>query len=131
LVYIHPIFGGAVLALLLYTAALGLRSRGRSRLRASLLARHARLAPVCFVLVAAAWIAGLLSTAVLRHDLEIARSTHFLLGTALLAVLGGSYWSSRAALAGGESARELHAWLGVAATLLAFAQAFTGLRITP
>ncbi len=130
-VYIHPILGTAVLGLLLYAASLGLRSRGRSRRRAALLAQHARIAPLCLVAVGLTWVAGVLSTAFLRSDLTVADSAHFALGAALVAVLGASYWSSRAALAGGENARELHAWLGVAAVLLAFAQAFTGLRITP
>ncbi len=76
-------------------------------------------------------MAGIASTVYLRDDISLAESVHFRIGTALLAVMAGGYWSSRAALRGGENARELHVWLGVAATLLAVAQAFTGLRITP
>lgn len=130
-IYLHPVLGAAVLALLLYTASLGIRSRGRARRRAMLLARHARIAPVCFALVATTWLAGAASVVLLREDLTLADSTHFALGTALVAVLAAGLWTSRLAVAGSENARELHVWLGVAATLLGFAQAFTGLRITP
>jgi hypothetical protein len=131
MVYVHPVAGGLVLALLLYVASLGIRSRGRARHRARLLAQHARLAPLAFGLVAVAWVLGAASTLWLRDDLVFAEGTHFTTGTALLAVMAASYWTSRKALAGGENAREIHVWLGVAATLLAAAQALTGLRITP
>jgi cytochrome bd-type quinol oxidase subunit 2 len=130
-IYVHPVLGGVVLVLLLYTASLGIRSRGRTRQRARLLAQHARIAPVAFALVAATWVAGAVSTALLRNDMTLAESTHFRLGSGLLVVLAAGLWTSRAALRGSENAREIHVWLGVAATLLGFAQAFMGLRITP
>jgi len=130
-IYLHPILGGVVLTLLLYTASLGIRSRGRTRHRARLLASHARIAPVVFALVAATWVAGVVSTVLLRDDMSLAESTHFQLGSSLVVVLAAGLWTSRAALRGSENAREIHVWLGVAATLLGFAQAFTGLRITP
>ena len=97
--YIHPILGTGVVALLLCAASLGLRSRGRGRRRAAMLARHARIAPWCLVAAAATWLAGILSTALLRSDITLADSLHFVTGTALLAVLGASFWSSRSALA--------------------------------
>ncbi len=131
MVYLHPLLGAAVVALLLYVGSLGIRSRGRSRARGRLLASHSRIAPLCFALVALVWAAGCLSTVFLRDDLSLAESTHFAIGTSLLAVMGAGFWTSRLALSGGENAREVHVWLGVAAVLLAVAQAFTGLRITP
>lgn len=130
-VYLHPIFGAIVLGLLIYTALLGVRARGRARNRARLLARHARIAPISLLLVAAAWIAGLASVVLWRDDLAPAAGPHFWAGTALVAIMVAGRAASRRALAGSENARELHVWLGVAATLLGFAQALTGLRITP
>lgn len=129
--YLHPLLGVLVLSSLTYTALLGVRSRGRARNRARLLARHARVAPLCFALVALTWLLGLLSVVALRDDLHPADSTHFALGSALLTAMAGGLISSRRALAGSENARELHVWFGVAAVLLGFAQAVTGLRITP
>ena len=129
--YVHPAAGVLVLGLLLYVASLGIRSRGRARNRGRLLATHARVAPLALALVALSWVGGIASTVALRDDLALADSSHFKTGTALLAVMLANYWTSRRALAGSDDARELHVWLGVAATLLATAQAFTGLRITP
>ncbi len=129
--YVHPILGGLSILVLLYAASQGIRSRGRARHRARLLAGHATVAPWALAMIALTWLAGGLSTALLRDDLTLGETRHFALGTALLVTLIGSWASSRAALRGSENARELHVWLGVAAVLLAAGQAFTGLRITP
>ncbi len=82
-----------------------------------------------YVMALTSWAAGFLSTWLLRHDLELAASAHFRIGTALTIVLTGgalsSRWMDRAAV------RAVHPWLGAAAMLLAAAQVFFGLQITP
>jgi hypothetical protein len=129
--YVHPFAGGLVLALLVYVGSLGLRSRTRRRDARSLLARHARIAPLVYVLVMISWIAGALSSAGLRDDLEFAESLHFRIGTLLILLLTGNALTSRWMRTGNATARELHPWLGAAALLLAAAHAVTGLRIMP
>ncbi len=89
------------------------------------------MAPWALVAVLVTWLGGALSSHFLRRDLEFAESRHFLLGTCLVALLVSSLWTSRAMLRGNVTAREIHIWLGVAAVLIAAAQAFTGLGITP
>lgn len=130
MVYLHPIAGVAALLFLVYVGLLGFNARNRSRQRAALLARHARLAPYVYALVLLVWIGGAFSSAFLRSDLAFAQSFHFRLGCASAALLTGSalsaQWMNRY-----PWARSLHPWFGAGAVLLAAAQAVTGLRITP
>ena len=127
--YLHPVTGGLTIVLLAYVGSLGLRARSDRRLAAHLLARHARLAPVVYALVVAEWVAGFVSTWFLRRDLELGASTHLRIGGALvLALTGGaltSRWMARPEI------RSIHPWFGAAALLLAAAQVFFGLQITP
>jgi hypothetical protein len=129
LTYIHPVGAGLTVLLLGYVGSLGLRARNDRRHVRQLLARHAQLAPLMYVMALTSWAAGFLSTWLLRHDLELAASAHFRIGTALTIVLTGgalsSRWMDRAAV------RAFHPWLGAAAMLLAAAQVFFGLQITP
>lgn len=127
--YLHPIAAALVLLLLGYVGSLGLRARNDRRRARTYLAQHARLGPLLFGLVVATWIAGLLSTWLLRRDLDLAASAHFKIGVALVGALAGgaltSRWMRRAEI------RALHPWFGAAAILLAAAQLFFGLQITP
>jgi len=129
LAYVHPIAGGVTIALLFYVGSLGLRARTDRRQARQLLAQHARLAPWMYGLLIASWVGGFLSTWWLRRDLELGGSTHLRIGVALLLALSGgaltSRWMRRAEI------RALHPWLGAAAMLLAAAQVFFGLQITP
>lgn len=129
LAYIHPITGGLSIALLAYVGSLGLRARSDRRRAPQHLARHARLAPMLYALIVASWIGGFASTWLLRRDLELASSTHLRVGVALvLALTAGlltSRWMQRAEI------RAVHPWFGAAALLLAAAQVFFGLQITP
>ncbi len=131
LVYVHPVLGAAALALLLYAAWQGIGARGRPRNRARKLAAHSAIAPWAFAAVLLTWVAGGLSTHFLRGDIDFAETNHFGLGSTLVTLLGLSLVSSRRMLRGSVNAREVHVWIGVAAVLVAAAQAFTGLRITP
>jgi threonine/homoserine/homoserine lactone efflux protein len=127
--YVHPIAAVLGVAFLGYVGSLGLRARSDRRHAHQHLARHARLAPVMYWLLVATWVAGCLSTWLLRPDLELGASVHFRIGTAMVAVLSGgaltSRWMRRPEI------RALHPWLGAAAMLLAAAQIFFGLQITP
>lgn len=127
--YIHPVLAGISTALLFYVGSLGLRARSDRRRAAALLALHARLATPVFWLIVISWGGGLLSIWQLRSDLEIGESAHLRIGIALVIALSASAvsarWMSRAQV------RALHPWFGVAAMLLAAAQVFFGLQITP
>ncbi len=129
LAYVHPVTAGLTAVFLAYVGALGLRARNDRRRGQQLLARHAQLGPWMYGLALASWAAGVVSTWRLRHDLELAASAHFRIGTALVIALSAgalsSRWMRRA------SVRALHPWFGAAAMLLAAAQVFFGLQITP
>lgn len=127
--YIHPVAAGIVLTFLAYVGALGLRARSQPRQAPALLARHARLAPVLYLLILASWIDGLASTWLFRHDLDLAASVHFRFGIWSVVALTASAltprWIDRPAI------RAAHPWFGAAAMLVAAAQIFFGLQITP
>jgi Protein of unknown function (DUF4079) len=129
LAYLHPAAAALTVVLLGYTGSLGLRARSDRRHARQLLERHARLAPIVYGLAAASWAAGVLSTWLLRHDLELAASAHFRIGIALVIALTGGALSSRWMAHAGV--RAVHPWFGAAAMLLAAAQVFFGLQITP
>jgi len=127
--YLHPIAGGLTLALLGYVGSLGLRARSDRRRARVHLRRHARLAPIMYALVVVSWVGGFLSTWLLRRDLELGASPHLRIGAALVLALSAgaltSRWIHRPAV------RAVHPWFGAAAMLLAAAQVFFGLQITP
>jgi len=127
--YLHPIGAGLTLVFLAYVGTLGLRARSDRRRARALLARHSRLAPILPWLVGASWIAGFLSTWFLRHDLELGASPHLRIGTALLLALVAGALTSRHMHR--PTIRAIHPWFGLAALLLAAAQIFFGLQITP
>ncbi|MBP1684968.1 MAG: hypothetical protein H6Q33_1111 [Deltaproteobacteria bacterium] len=127
--YVHPVSAGVVVVLLGYVGSLGLRARSDPRHAGQYLARHARLAPFMYWLMLAAWTGGLVSTWLLRRDLELATSVHFRCGVAsVLALTGGALTSRWMQL---PAVRAAHPWFGAAAILLAAAQVFFGLQITP
>lgn len=129
LTYLHPVAGAAVVLLLVWAGSLGLRARSQPRRRRVLLAQHARWAPVAFWLMLASWVGGVATTWWLRRDLEVGASTHFTLGVVLVAALVGGWATARRMEH--RTLREIHPWFGVAALLLAAAQVFFGLQITP
>jgi hypothetical protein len=116
-------------ALLGYVGSLGLRARGNRRHAVAYLARHARLAPFMYALLLATWVGGVLSTWLVRPDLELAASVHFRCGLAIVLALSAGALTAR----GMHHAelRAAHPWFGAAAILLAAAQVFFGLQITP
>jgi hypothetical protein len=105
--------------------------RTARRGRATLAARHRRLAPIAYWTVLASWLVGAGSTLWLRADLDVAASLHFRTGLALAAALTGSALTARAMQRGNSLAREMHPWFGAAAVLLAAAHVVAGLRIMP
>ncbi len=127
--YLHPVVGGLIIVFLGYIGSLGLRARNDRHNARTYLARHARWGPMMYLLVLASWAGGLLSTRLLRHDLDVAASTHFRIGLFMVLALSGGFISSR--WMDRSQVRELHPWLGAAAMLLAAAQVFFGLQITP
>jgi hypothetical protein len=128
LAYVHPIIAALTVALLGYVGSLGLRTRSDRRHAYQLRARHARLAPVMYGLALVSWAGGVVSTWLLRPDLELAESAHFRIGVALVLTLSCGALSSR--WMGRTAIRTVHPWFGAAAMLLAAAQVFFGLQIT-
>lgn len=127
--YVHPAAAALVVILLFYVGAIGLRARTDRRQRVTLLATHRRLGPILFALMLASWTGGLLSTWLLRTDLPLFGTTHLRIGTVLLAAMTGAWVTSR--YMGVAAVRAAHPWFGAAAMLLAAAQVFFGLQITP
>jgi len=127
--YIHPIASALIVTLLAYVGSLGLRARNDRRHARRYLAPHARLGPIMYALTVTTWVGGVLSTWLLRPDLELAASPHFRIGVAIFLTLSGGFLSSR--WMHRATMRGLHPWLGAAAMLLAAAQVFFGLQITP
>lgn len=127
--YLHPISAGLLVALLVFVGSLGLRARKQPRQAAALLASHARWAPVVLVLAVVSWIGGTLSTLWFRPDLEVGTSAHFRIGCVMVAMLVAGGVTSRRM--NDARVRMLHPFLGAAAILLAAAQVFFGLQITP
>jgi len=127
--YFHPLTAALAIVLLAYVGWLGLRARNDRRHARQLLACHARWAPFMYWGVMISWALGVTTTWRLRPDLELADSAHFQVGAALAVVLTGSWLSGR--WMHWPQVRSLHPWLGVAAMLLAAAQVFFGLQITP
>jgi uncharacterized membrane protein len=129
LAYLHPIFGALVVALLFYAGSLGLRARTDRRRAPELLARHVRLTRIMYPLMLASWVSGLASTWLLRPDLQLWPTNHFHVGVALVVVLTAAWITSR--WMHRDEIRSVHPWFGAAAMLLAAAQVFFGLQITP
>ena len=127
--YLHPVTAGVVVALLLYVGSLGLRARSDRRRALHHLTRHARLAPVMFGFMLLGWVGGVGSTYLWRPDLRFAASPHFRVGLALVTALAAAALSSRWITR--SWVRDVHPWFGAAAMLLAVAQVFFGLQITP
>jgi len=127
--YLHPVVGAAVVVLLFYAGGIGLRSRTDRRQRAALLATHARLGPFLYGLMLLSWLGGLLSTWLLRPDLRLFGTTHLRIGTVLVVAMTGAWLTSRRMHV--PAVRAAHPWFGAAAMLLAAAQVFFGLQITP
>jgi heme A synthase len=129
LAFAHPLAALVVLGLLAYVASLGLRSR--ERVGAHLRPRHRRLAPWAYGLTLANFAGGVLSTWLLRPDLEHDQThTHFQIGLAIVALLTTAALTSRW-LARSRAARQLHPILGLLALLLAGLQVFFGMPMVP
>ncbi len=113
----------------MYVGILGLRARHDRRSAPDLLARHRHWAPVVVLLNLASWVGGVVSTWRFRPDLDVAASAHFKIGSAMMLALFASWltarWMNQALV------RAIHPFFGAAALLLAAAQIFFGLEITP
>jgi hypothetical protein len=126
--FFHPILALIGLGLLAYVASLGLRARerGGARLRPI----HERLAWWAYGLMAVNFALGVLSTWLLRPDLELAVDAHFRIGLAVLALLTVAAFLSRR-IATDATARLLHPMLGLLAVVLSALQIFFGMPKLP
>jgi hypothetical protein len=128
LAFLHPVSALLVLALLLYVASLGLRSRERGE--AHLRRRHARLASYAYGVMLANVALGLVSTWHLRVDLALAGSAHFRIGLLVAALFTAAAVLSRR-VATSDSARLLHPLLGLLGIVLSAVQIFFGMPLLP
>ena len=126
--FLHPVGALLALALLLYVASLGLRSRERGE--AHLRPRHARLASYAYGLVLANLAIGLVSTWRLRADLALAGSAHFRIGVLVAVLFTAAALLSRR-VATSDAARFLHPLLGLLGIVLWAIQIFFGMPLLP
>lgn len=125
--FLHPALGAASLGAAVVLASLGFQ--GRRRHDRGDLARHGRLGPWAFALMALTWGLGLASVQLWRRDLEPAESMHFWIGTGILALFAISAASSRRLDV--ATVRAIHPWIGAAALLLCGVQTVLGLGLLP
>jgi uncharacterized membrane protein len=125
--WLHPALGLAAVVLLAHAARHGLNIRRRARSDARL--SHPRLALRAWWLVAANWVLGLLTVRFFRPDLDLAASTHFQAGTAVLVLLSIAGLLSRR-IDEDPRMRRIHPAIGAIALLLAGVQVFLGLQMT-
>jgi hypothetical protein len=125
--WLHPATGLLAVALLVKAARRGLALR--SGPLPSRHVPHPRLAFFAWLFVLANWLLGLLTVRFFRPELDLAASTHFKAGTALLGLLtlAGvlSLW-----IYADPRVRRLHPVIGAVALLVAGVQVFLGLQMT-
>lgn len=129
LAWLHPILAAVTTALAFTAASLGFRARrgGRDALPAR--RRHARLAPVMYVLVIVNWGLGVVTVRWLRPD-DVAASGHFAVGSGIVALLSaGAALSLRVPV--DARARAIHPLIGAVALVLFGVQVFLGLQLLP
>ena len=127
LAFVHPMLALGTLAFIVWVASLGLRSRERGG--GHLRPRHARWATVAYWLMVANVALGVVSTWMLRADLEVLRSMHFRLGLGIVALLSVAALTSKRLA--NDTARLLHPILGLLAVVLAALQVFFGMPLLP
>jgi hypothetical protein len=128
--WLHPVLGFLTVVLVLWMAAVGLRLRrpgpevGRAR------RLHRWLAPVAGALVVVTAAAGTASVLWLRDDMDLAETTHFVVGWAAvaLAALAGLTAALRRRL---PVARAVHPWLGLLLALACVVLTLLGLEHLP
>jgi hypothetical protein len=125
--WLHPALGLLAVALLVKAARRGLAVRSGPLPYRHL--AHPTLAFLAWLFVLVNWLLGLLTVRFYRPDLDLAASTHFQAGSALLALLtlagGLSFW-----IYADPRVRRIHPAIGAAALLLAGVQVFLGLQMT-
>ena len=125
--WLHPALGLATVAVLAHAARRGLEVRRGTRGVRGL--PHPRLARRAWWLVLASWVLGLVTVWTCRPELDLATSTHFKAGTAVLVLLTLAGVVSRW-IDVDPRVRRLHPAIGAAALLLAGVQVFLGLQMT-
>jgi hypothetical protein len=130
LLYLHPVAALVALALAVYAATLGFRSRSVRRDADEARRRHARIGPWLWALVVANWLGGIATVWWLRPDIDLADSGHWTLGTAVTALFTLTALVSRF-VRSDERARLVHPVLGAVSVILSGVQVFLGLQLLP
>ncbi|HWP66545.1 MAG TPA: DUF4079 family protein [Candidatus Limnocylindria bacterium] len=125
--WLHPALGLAAVWQLVRAARRGLDVRRRVQPTRGL--PHPVLARRAWWFVAGNWVLGLLTVRFFRPELDLAASTHFQAGTAVLVLLTLAGLVSRR-IDADPRLRRLHPAIGAAALLLAAVQVFLGLQLT-
>jgi len=118
------------IALAVYAASLGLRSRSTRPSAALARRRHARLGPWLYALFLANWLVGLAMVEWAYPEVEEAAERHFTVGSAIMALLTAAVLLSRR-IPVSPRARLIHPILGATALLLCGVQIFLGLQLLP
>lgn len=130
MIWLHPVAGAIGASLLIWIGAQGLRGRHRARYAARARAIHMKYAKWVYALIAGVAVVGTGSVVFLRPDLSLASSWHFWMLWTVVALLTGSFVTSRR-FAADVDARELHAWMGIVAMVAIGVGAALGLGMLP
>ena len=128
--YVPPIVGACVVALAAFLASRGLVARQGGRNASAARRWHRTLGPWVLGLMWASALGGTASTALFRPDLKLGETWHLVLGWGAVLVMSGAALSTRA-FTRRPGIRSVHPWIGIAALLLALAQALTGIELLP
>ena len=130
MVYLHPVPGLLAAILFYWVATQGFRARHPAPYAARARHLHRRVAWVGFGLALLAAVSGLVATALLRDDLDLADSNHFWAAWALVSLLfvqaGTSLW-----IPSTRWARWVHMGNGLLALITVVAVAALGLGLLP
>jgi hypothetical protein len=129
-VHLHPLAALGTIAVAVYVASLGFRSRRPRRDAEAVRRRHAAIMPWVYASFLVNWAGGLATVRWMRPELEATESGHFALGSALVALFTLTALLSRR-VSSDPRARILHPLVGAAALVLCGVQIFLGLQLLP
>ena len=128
--FLHPILGALTVLFAVFVMSRGLASRQPTRHATGARRTHRRWAPWALAAMALSAVTGTLSTLVLRDDLTLGETWHFLVGWTAVAWMACAGLLTRA-FTRNPRLRTVHPWLGVGSVALAVLQAILGIQLLP
>lgn len=128
---LHPLLGAIAVCSLFLLGLRGLHSRRKRPDAARARVTHRRFTPLALLLVAASYLGGIGSVVLLRPELDLAGSVHFLLASGLLATMAFLWLRSPARTGHEPGAARVHVGLGAVAMGTALMVAALGLGLLP